>query len=105
MRVLKLLVLVGSLFCIQAAIAEVVSDDRASASDTSAQDAISQGNSDTDLWFEAIEGDHTVYWRFIEAYDKAKESVANIARCLVSYVADYRVGRVKSAVGICFTYT
>jgi len=108
-RVLKLLVLVGSLFCIQPAIAEVISDERASAVDTSAQETISQKNNQKDnhtkFWFEEIEGDHTVYWQFIEVYDKVKESLEKVARRLTKYMTDHRVGRVISAGGDCFNYT
>lgn len=96
MRVLKLLVLVGSLFCTQAA-AEVVSDEWAVAADTSAQEPASNNNNDTQFWFEAIEGDHTVYWQFIEVYDRVKESLEKVARRLTKYIEDYKVGRVISA--------
>ena len=105
MRVLKLLVLVGSLFCIQPAIGEVVAGEWASAADTSAQEPISKKNNDTNFWFEQIEGDHTVYWEFIEAYDTVKESLVNVAKRLACYVADLRVGRGILAGGDCFNYT
>ena len=93
MRVLKLLVLVGSLFCIQTVIAEVVSDEGASATDQSDQKPLNQKNNDTNFWFEEIEGDHTVYWELIEAYDTVKESLAKVARRLARYVKDHKVLR------------
>ena len=87
MKVLMLLVLVGSLFIIQAVIAEVVSDEGASATDKSAQKTLYQTNNDTNFWFEAIDGDHTVYWEFIEAYDTVKESLVNVAKRVACYVS------------------
>lgn len=105
MRALKLLVLVGSLFYIQAVIAEVVSGEWVSAADTSAQEPISQKNDDTKFWFEEIEGDHTVYWQFIEVYEKVKGSLENVARRLAKYMTDHRVGKVIPAGGESFNYT
>ncbi len=105
MKLLKLLVLVGSLFYIQPAIAEVVSDEWASAADKTAQKPLYQKDNDTNFWFEEIEGDHTVYWQFIEAYDTVKESLVNVARRLVCYVADLRVVKVVSAGGDCVNHT
>ena len=108
MRVLKLLVLVGSLFCIQPVIAGVVSDESASAADTSAPETISRKknqNNNTEFWFENIEGDHTVYWQFIEVYEKVKGSLENVARRLTKYMTDHRVGKVISAGGESFNYT
>ena len=109
MRVLKLLVLIGSLFCIQAVIAGVVSEEWESAADTSAQEPTSQEkdqkNNDTKFWFEEIEGDHTVYWQFIEVYGKVKESLEKVARRLTKYMPDHRVGKVISAGGESLNYT
>ncbi len=109
MRVLKLLVLIGSLICTQPAIGEVVSDERASTVDTSAQETISQKNNqksnDTKFWFEEIEGDHTVYWQFIEVYDKVKKSLEKVARRLSKYITDHRVEKMILAGGDCFNYT
>ena len=96
MRVLKLLILVASLFCYQAVIAEVVSDEWANAADTSVQEPVSQKYNDTKFWLEEIEGDHTVYWQFIETYDKVKESLSSVATRLVCYLSDLRVVRVVS---------
>jgi hypothetical protein len=90
-RVLKLLVLVGALFYNQPVIGEVVSDERASVVDTSAQAPISKENNDTKFWFEDIEGDHTVYWQFIEVYEKVKGSLEKVARRLTKYISDNRV--------------
>jgi hypothetical protein len=104
-RVLKLLVLVGSLFCIQAVFAEVVSDEGASAADQSAQKPSYEKNNDTNFWFEEIEGDHTVYWQFIEVYDTVKESLEKVARRLTKYLKDHRVGKVVSADVDCFNCT
>ena len=105
MRVVKLLVLVGSLFCIQAAIAAVASDELEIVADASALELISQKNNDTKFWFEEIEGDHTVYWQFIEVYDKVKESLEKVARRLTKYITDHKVGKVISAGGESFNYT
>ncbi|MDH3924575.1 MAG: hypothetical protein OET41_08205 [Xanthomonadales bacterium] len=105
MKVLKLLVLVASLLYIQAVIAEVVSDEEASAADRSAQKSLYQKNNDTNFWFEQIEGDHTVYWEFIEAYDTVKESLVNVAKRLACYVADLGVGREIFEGDDCFNYT
>ena len=105
MRLLKLLVLVGAIFCNQPVIGEVVADEWPSSVETSTQQPISQKNSDTKFWFEDIEGDHTVYWQFIEVYDKVKESLEKIARRLSKYITDHRVGKVISAGGDCFNYT
>jgi hypothetical protein len=104
-KVLKLLVLVASLLYIQAVIAEVVSDEEASAADRSAQKSLYQKNNDTNFWFEEIEGDHTVYWQFIEVYDTVKESLEKVARRLTKYLKDHRVGKVISADGDCFNCT
>jgi len=108
-RVLKLLVLVGSLFCIQAVIAGVASDELAIDADTSAQEPTAQEkdqkNNDSKFWFEEIEGDHTVYWQFIEVYGKVKESLEKVARRLTKYMTDHRVGKVISAGGESFNYT
>ena len=105
MRVVKLLVLVGSLFCIQAAIAGVASDELEIVADASALEPISQKNNDTKFWFEEIEGDHTVYWQFIEVYDKVKESLEKVARRLTKYITDHKVGKVLSAGDESFNYT
>ncbi|MBT8145470.1 MAG: hypothetical protein KJN90_01375 [Gammaproteobacteria bacterium] len=102
MRVLKLLVLVGSLIFIQPAIGEVASDERASAAGTSAQEPISKNNNDYTFWFEEIDGDHTVYWQFIEVYDKVNESLENVARRLTKYMADHRIEKAISAGGESF---
>lgn len=97
MKVLNLLVLIGSLLYIQPAIANVVSDEREqkwqSTAGESAQEPLCQNNNDSNFWFEEIEGDHTVYWQFNEVYDTVKESIANFATRLTSYVAEYRVGK------------
>ena len=104
-KVLQLLVLVGSLFCIQAVFAEVDSDGLGSAADKSAQKPVYPQTNDPKFWFEEIEGDHTVYWELIEVYDKVKESLENVARRLTKYIKDPRVGKVVSADGDCFNYT
>jgi hypothetical protein len=104
-KVLKLLILVGSLFFIQAVIAEVVSDEAASATETSAQKSQYQANNDSNFWFEAIEGDHTVYWEFIEAYDTVKESLVKVAKRVACYVAVLGVGKKISTVEDCSNYT
>ena len=97
MKVLKLLVLVGSLFCIQPAIADVVSDEWEqkcqNAADESAQKPLCQNNNNSNFWFEQIEGDHTVYWQYIEVYETVKESIANIATRLTNYIAEHRIGK------------
>lgn len=97
MKVLNLLVLVGSLLYIQPAIADMVSDEWEqkwlSAADESAQKTLCQNNNDSTHWFEEIEGDHTVYRQFNEVYDTVKESISNFATRLTSYVAEYRIGR------------
>lgn len=105
MRVLKLLVLVASLLCIQAVIADVVSDEEASAADQSTQKPLYQENNDTKFWFEDIEGDHTVYWELIEAYVTVKESLVNVAKRLKKYMTDHKVGKVNSAGSDCYHYT
>ena len=91
MKGLKLLVLVASLLCIQAVIAEVVSDEGASVANQSTQKPLHQKNDDTVFWFEEIEGDHTVYWEFIEAYDTVKQSLVKVARRLARYVTDLSI--------------
>lgn len=50
-----------------------------------------ENNLDTSFWFEDIEGDHTVYWHFIEVYDTVKESMANLATRLKKYISKHRI--------------
>ena len=105
MKGLKLLVLVASLLCIQAVNADVVSDEEASAADQSTQKPLYQKNNDTNFWFEEIEGDHAVYWEFIEVYATVKESLVNVAKRLKKYMTDHKVGKVNSAGSDCYHYT
>lgn len=105
MKSLKLLVLVASLLCIQVVFAEVVSDEGASVADQSAQKTLYQNNNDTIFWFEQVEGDHTVYWEFIEAYDTVQKSLVKVARRLTCYLADLRVVREIAAGDDCSNYS
>ena len=93
MKVLIFLVLVGSLLCIQPVIAKAYSDECGSAADQSALKRLCQDNTNTNFWFEQIEGDHAVYWQFNEVYDTAKETIANFATRLTTYVAEHRIGK------------
>ena len=105
MKGLKLLVLVASLLCIQAAIAEVVTDEGTSVANQSTQIPLNQKNNDTTYWFEDIEGDHTVYWELIEAYDVVKKSLVKVARHLKCYVTDLKVVRNVSEDDDCSNYS
>lgn len=50
-----------------------------------------ENNLDKKFWFEEIEGDHTVYWQFIEVYGTVKESIANLAKRLKNYMSKHRI--------------
>ena len=105
MKVLKLLILIGSLFYIQPAIASigdghtrltlpmVENSDFFAGHSTTLPPVVHQDNNDSNFWFEEIEGDHTVYWQFNEVYDTVKESIANFATRLKSYVAEHGIGK------------
>lgn len=86
MKVFKFLVLVGALLCIQPVMAEVLSHHQ-----TITYKPTCENKLDTNFWFEEIEGDHTVYWEFIEVYDTVKESIANLAARLRKYMSKHRI--------------